>query len=74
MIDNPLNICRIAALNVRIEVTDVNDNSPEFLSSHYTAHISKNSKIGTPILRLSAKDADEGENGRITYSLANVNF
>ncbi|XP_041364065.1 cadherin-23-like [Gigantopelta aegis] len=52
-----------------ITVTDVNDNSPEFLQPGYAANIAEDSTVFVPPLTVTANDADLGENGRVTYSI-----
>lgn len=49
-----------------------NDNAPQFLQSTYTAQVPVNASKGFPIIKLSAKDADEGENARVAYKFLPV--
>jgi protocadherin-16/23 len=56
---------------LRILVTDINDNAPQFLKKNYEAHVLETSEPGTSVLRVSAKDADEGTNAQLRYSLIN---
>ncbi|KAM3612111.1 uncharacterized protein V6R79_002899 [Siganus canaliculatus] len=56
-------------LVIRVMVADVNDNAPRFLQSHYQMELEENNQAGMPLLRVSASDADSGDNGRVTYSL-----
>lgn len=56
-------------LLVNVTVQDVNDNPPIFNRTRYTANISENATVGTPILAVEAVDADIGDNGRIEYSI-----
>ena len=53
-----------------VNVVDVNDNAPEFTSDVYTQNISESTPPGTPILTVSASDADEGDNARVVYSIS----
>ncbi|EDO25673.1 predicted protein, partial [Nematostella vectensis] len=53
---------------VVINVTDVNDQPPEFTSAS-VAHVSENSRVGDVVLTVIAVDADEGSNGDVVYSL-----
>uniref|UniRef100_A0AAR2L9B7 Protocadherin-16 n=1 Tax=Pygocentrus nattereri TaxID=42514 RepID=A0AAR2L9B7_PYGNA len=55
---------------VEITVLDVNDNSPKFSSSSYTIDVSEDAAVGTPVLDVTAKDADDGQNGQILYFLS----
>ncbi|OWF51064.1 cadherin-related tumor suppressor-like [Mizuhopecten yessoensis] len=56
-----------AAINV--DVTDLNDNTPRFSYMLYSHTISENQPTITSVIKVSASDADDGENGRITYSI-----
>ena len=70
-----------ASALIAINVIDVNDNSPIFLPTEYSAKISWNSQtnnwanyIESPILSVRATDADEnGPNSDITYHIADGN-
>ncbi|XP_046907536.1 protocadherin alpha-8-like [Hypomesus transpacificus] len=55
--------------NIIINVLDINDNAPVFSNPLYKTRVSENIAIGTTIITLNATDADEGINGKITYSL-----
>jgi len=55
---------------VHIRLTDVNDNAPQFVPhSHYTGSVVEDASVGTPILRVAAKDPDIGVSRRIRYSM-----
>uniref|UniRef100_A0A673FNF8 FAT atypical cadherin 1a n=1 Tax=Sinocyclocheilus rhinocerous TaxID=307959 RepID=A0A673FNF8_9TELE len=62
-----------ASAKVIINVIDMNNNSPEFKQTSYKASIDENMPIGTSVLTVKATDLDSGENGYVTYSIANVN-
>lgn len=51
-------------------VTDVNDNPPRFDRPVISVSIAETAQIGTSVAQLSASDADEGDNAKITFSLA----
>ncbi|KAK6317620.1 hypothetical protein J4Q44_G00130200 [Coregonus suidteri] len=55
---------------VEVTVLDLNDNSPAFSSNSYTIDVSEDTARGTPVLEVTATDADEGENGKILYFLS----
>ncbi|XP_062416647.1 protocadherin gamma-A2-like [Pungitius pungitius] len=55
-----------------ISVLDVNDNAPVFTQPTYKALVTENSPVGTVIATVSASDADQGSNGKITYSITNT--
>ncbi|XP_072558518.1 protocadherin alpha-8-like [Paramormyrops kingsleyae] len=57
---------------VRVELSDVNDNSPVFSQSPYTFYLMENNDPGASIFKISASDADESENARISYSFGNL--
>ncbi|KAG1665576.1 Protocadherin Fat 4 [Nymphon striatum] len=51
---------------IRVNINDVNDNSPKFDSDSYTLQIPENLPLGTEIqFRLKATDIDQGVNGKI---------
>ncbi|MEQ2261910.1 hypothetical protein XENORESO_017797, partial [Xenotaenia resolanae] len=53
---------------IRVSLTDVNDNRPEFSSSIYDRSILlKDAETGMLLLTLSATDRDAGNNSLITY-------
>ncbi|GAB1604130.1 protocadherin beta-15-like [Argonauta hians] len=56
-------------LDIKISVTDANDNRPTFTQKSYNTTISDNHKISSPIFVLSATDLDSGQNGNINYYL-----
>ncbi|XP_051801959.1 cadherin EGF LAG seven-pass G-type receptor 1-like [Acanthochromis polyacanthus] len=56
---------------IRVSLSDVNDNKPEFSSSSYVSSILlKDAEAGKLLLTLSATDRDMGDNGIITYSFS----
>ncbi|KAJ8281254.1 hypothetical protein GJAV_G00065390 [Gymnothorax javanicus] len=61
-----------ASTKVVIDVTDVNNNVPEFKQTSYKASVDEHMPVGTSVLTVSASDLDSGENGYVTYSIANV--
>ncbi|KAG9259655.1 protocadherin Fat 1 isoform X1 [Astyanax mexicanus] len=64
---------RKVATKVIIDVIDVNNNAPEFEQSSYKASVDENMPAGTSVVTVKATDLDSGENGYVTYSIANVN-
>ncbi|XP_012983776.3 protocadherin gamma-B5-like [Melopsittacus undulatus] len=52
-----------------LEVSDVNDNAPAFEEAAYSAYVAENNPAGELVLHVRARDADEGSNGRVRYSL-----
>ncbi|XP_038006598.1 protocadherin gamma-B5-like [Motacilla alba alba] len=63
---------RSGTVQIRVNVTDANDNPPVFSKSVYEARVAENLPAGSLVLRVQAKDADAGANGRVFYSFSNV--
>lgn len=57
--------------HVVIEVLDVNDKKPEFLEKFYRTRVMAvtEDKGRRPLLRVTARDEDIGQNAQITYKL-----
>ncbi|XP_062943728.1 protocadherin gamma-B1-like [Cynocephalus volans] len=53
---------------IRIQVTDANDNAPVFSQDVYRVSLQENVPRGTPVLQVMATDQDEGVNAEITYA------
>ncbi|XP_035583365.1 protocadherin gamma-B5 isoform X15 [Zalophus californianus] len=53
---------------LRIQVTDANDNPPVFNQDVYRVSLRENVPPGTAVVQVSATDQDEGVNSEITYS------
>ncbi|NXG21045.1 PCDGH protein, partial [Grallaria varia] len=53
-----------------LEVSDVNDNAPVFEEAAYSAYVRENNAAGALVVRVSARDADAGANGLVTYWVA----
>jgi len=58
-------------LQVFVTLLDVNDNRPEFTQSYYMTTIPDTFVANHSILRVSARDADTGNNSLITYEIIN---
>uniref|UniRef100_A0A670YTW0 FAT atypical cadherin 4 n=1 Tax=Pseudonaja textilis TaxID=8673 RepID=A0A670YTW0_PSETE len=58
---------------VQVYMKDINDNAPKFLKELYQATISELAPNLTQVLRVSASDVDEGNNGLIHYSIIEGN-
>jgi cadherin EGF LAG seven-pass G-type receptor 1 len=56
---------------LEISVLDVNDNFPVFSRGSYTGTLTENAVVGTKVLRVSATDRDERDNGKIEYKFSN---
>uniref|UniRef100_A0A8C6NVL3 Cadherin domain-containing protein n=1 Tax=Nothobranchius furzeri TaxID=105023 RepID=A0A8C6NVL3_NOTFU len=57
---------------IHVTVLDANDNAPVFTESVYSAMLPENSPINTPVVTVSATDADEGLNGEVTYEFSRM--
>ncbi|KAM4566806.1 protocadherin-16-like isoform 1-T2 [Odontesthes bonariensis] len=55
---------------VEVTVLDINDHSPQFQSSSYTADISEDVPIGSLVLEVKAIDLDYGPNSQVVYFLS----
>ena len=64
---------RNSTANVKVTISDENDNSPSFLHSQYRAHVQENRPKGTSVIQVLAKDPDEGDNGTVSYSFSDLN-
>ncbi|KPP58689.1 protocadherin Fat 4-like, partial [Scleropages formosus] len=54
---------------VSVQISDVNDNSPEFLKNPYEFYILENNDPGTSVFSISATDKDLNENALISYHI-----
>lgn len=54
---------------VEIQVTDINDNSPDFASSSVTKSVLEDAEVGFNVTAVLATDKDSGFNKEIRYSL-----
>ncbi|XP_037658062.1 protocadherin gamma-B1 isoform X27 [Choloepus didactylus] len=57
---------------IRIQVTDANDNAPVFSQDVYRVSLQENVPLETSVLRVMATDQDEGINAEITYAFLNA--
>ncbi|XP_070819269.1 protocadherin gamma-A12-like isoform X40 [Chaetodon trifascialis] len=63
---------RSGTVVIHVIVLDANDNAPVFTEAVYTATLPENSPVNTPVVTVSASDADEGVNGEITYEFSRI--
>uniref|UniRef100_A0A8C5JXJ3 Protocadherin gamma subfamily B, 8 n=1 Tax=Jaculus jaculus TaxID=51337 RepID=A0A8C5JXJ3_JACJA len=61
-------------VQIKIEVTDANDNPPVFSQDVYKVSLRENTPPGTSVLKVAATDQDEGINAEITYSFKSNKF
>ncbi|XP_078500339.1 cadherin EGF LAG seven-pass G-type receptor 2 isoform X1 [Lissotriton helveticus] len=57
---------------VTIQILDVNDNAPIFVSTPFQSTVLENVPIGYSVIHIQAIDADSGENSRLEYSLVDT--
>lgn len=58
---------------VSINIIDVNDEIPTFISPQFEATVMETSAIGTSVLQIQAIDKDVGNNAKINYSIVSGN-
>ncbi|XP_059581872.1 cadherin EGF LAG seven-pass G-type receptor 1 isoform X4 [Alligator mississippiensis] len=58
---------------VSVQVVDVNDNAPIFVSTPFQATVLENVPLGYSVLHIQAVDADSGDNARLQYRLVDLN-
>uniref|UniRef100_A0A4W5L7U2 Cadherin domain-containing protein n=1 Tax=Hucho hucho TaxID=62062 RepID=A0A4W5L7U2_9TELE len=59
-------------MQILITVLDANDNAPVCSEAVYKASVTENAHKGIVLTTVSASDADQGPNGRVTYSISNT--
>ncbi|XP_014825124.1 PREDICTED: neural-cadherin-like [Poecilia mexicana] len=60
-------MCQTRPAVVQVEVSDRNDNIPQFISGNKTVEADELSPLGTVLARFDAKDGDAERNGRTTF-------
>ncbi|TRY82316.1 hypothetical protein DNTS_005142 [Danionella cerebrum] len=63
---------RSGSVAIHVTVLDANDNAPVFSQSVYKVSLPENSPLDTVVLTVSATDADEGQNGEVTYEFGHL--
>ncbi|XP_061786136.1 protocadherin beta-15-like [Nerophis lumbriciformis] len=63
---------RSGTVVIHIIVLDANDNAPVFTQAVYTSSVKEDAALKTPVITVSASDADEGVNGEITYQFSRM--
>lgn len=59
-------------LRVIINVTDENDNAPEFEVKSYNVNIRENMSVGSEVIRVRASDKDAGAFGSVQYRFSSL--
>uniref|UniRef100_A0A3Q3JZ56 Cadherin EGF LAG seven-pass G-type receptor 2 n=1 Tax=Monopterus albus TaxID=43700 RepID=A0A3Q3JZ56_MONAL len=57
---------------VTVQVLDINDNAPIFVSTPFQATVLENVPLGYSIIHIQAVDADSGDNSRLEYCLTDT--
>ena len=68
-VNDPTNSLNSFKESFEIVVGDSNDHAPKFERGTYTASLEESSEPGSSVLTVRASDKDDGENGRLRYSL-----
>ncbi|XP_065131175.1 protocadherin gamma-A5-like isoform X21 [Paramisgurnus dabryanus] len=63
---------RSGTVAIHVTVLDANDNAPVFSQAVYKVSLPENSLVDTVVVTVSANDADEGQNGAITYEFGHL--
>ncbi len=63
---------RSGTVVIHVTVLDANDNAPVFSQDIYKVSLPENSPLDTVVVTVSATDADEGQNGKVTYAFGHV--
>lgn len=64
---------KASLIDVKITISDINDNRPVFDKPFYLVHVSEDARIGTSVASVSAIDDDIGQNKQITYAIQTGN-
>uniref|UniRef100_A0A670IY50 Cadherin EGF LAG seven-pass G-type receptor 3 n=1 Tax=Podarcis muralis TaxID=64176 RepID=A0A670IY50_PODMU len=57
---------------ISIQVVDINDHAPIFVSTPFQISVLENAPFGHSVIHIQAVDADYGENSRLEYKLTGV--
>ncbi|XP_016426502.1 protocadherin beta-1-like [Sinocyclocheilus rhinocerous] len=63
---------RLGTVAIHVTVLDANDNAPVFSQAVYKVSLPENSPLDTVVVTVSATDADEGQNGEVTYEFGHI--
>ncbi|KAI7801534.1 hypothetical protein IRJ41_017423 [Triplophysa rosa] len=63
---------RSGTVVIHVTVLDANDNAPVFSQAVYKVSLPENSPVDTVVVTVSATDADEGQNGEVTYAFGHL--
>ena len=60
-------------VDVKITISDINDNKPNFDKPSYSAHVSEDASTGVSVVKVFANDDDIGQNKEVTYTITTGN-
>ncbi|XP_056328854.1 protocadherin beta-15-like [Danio aesculapii] len=63
---------RSGTVAIHVTVLDANDNAPVFSQAVYKVSLPENSPVDTVVVTVSATDADEGQNGEVTFAFGHL--
>ncbi len=63
---------RSGTVVIHVTVLDANDNAPVFSQDIYKVSLPENSLLDTVVVTVRATDADEGQNGEVTYEFGHL--
>ncbi|KAG9346569.1 hypothetical protein JZ751_006880 [Albula glossodonta] len=58
-----------SSITLTVQLSDVNDNAPIFEKKSYETYINENNSPGMSVFSVKARDADWGQNSRVSYLL-----
>ncbi|XP_061601899.1 cadherin-23 [Cololabis saira] len=61
-------------LEVRVELEDINDQTPRFTKAEYTAGVAANAKVGSELIKVVATDTDIGNNSIVLYHIVTIRY
>ncbi|KAK1791202.1 hypothetical protein P4O66_013223 [Electrophorus voltai] len=59
---------------VRIFLEDINDQSPRFTKTEYTAGVAADAKVGSELIQVQAIDNDVGNNSLVLYHILSIRY
>ncbi|XP_068506775.1 protocadherin gamma-A11 isoform X25 [Syngnathus scovelli] len=63
---------RSGTVVIHVIVLDANDNAPVFTQNVYRTSVKEDAALKTPVITVSAADADEGINGEVAYEFSRL--